>query len=116
MTRRAEKLAALAQIAALLSQRALAPVAAAQTHRDVQQRKIAALALLRAALSPDGADPFIAGQLGRQAAHLRAQQAAAMADLARLQVALDLAKAQAQPALAREGVLARLANAAARKR
>lgn len=116
MTRRAEKLAALAQIAALLSQRALAPVAAAQTHRDAQQRKIATLALLRAALSPDGADPFIAGQLGRQAAHLRAQQAAAMADLARLQAALDLAKAKAQPALAREGVLARLADAAARKR
>jgi hypothetical protein len=116
MTRRAEKLAALAQIAALLSQRALAPVAAAQTHRDAQQRKIAALAARRAALSPDGADPFIAGQLGRQAAHLRAQQAAAMADLARLQAALDLAKAKAQPALAREGGLARLADAAARKR
>lgn len=116
MMRRAEKLAALARIAALVSNRALAPVAAAQTHRDAQQRKIAALAARRAALSPDGADPFIAGQLGRQAAHLRAQHAAALAELARLQATLDHAKAKAQPALAREVVLARLADAAARPR
>lgn len=113
MTRRAERLAALAKIASVLSRRALAPVAVAQAHRDAQGARIATLAARRAALSSDGADPFIAAQLGRQVAHLRAQQATAMADLARLQAALDLAKAAAQPAVAREHVLARLAARAA---
>ncbi|WP_439138810.1 hypothetical protein [Roseicyclus sp.] len=115
MTRRAKKLAALVEIAAVLSTHALLPVTIAQARLEAQQRKIAARAARRAALSPDGADPFFAGQMCRQAGHLREQQAAAMAELARLHASLDQAKSAAQPALARERVLARLADAAARK-
>lgn len=114
MTDRERKLVALAEVAALATARALAPVAAAQKRLDAQHNLIASLADQRAALLPDGADPVIAARLARQAADLRRQQADAMADLARLHAALDLAKSAARHSLAREHALSRLMDAGKR--
>lgn len=116
MRARADKLADLARIAALLADRALPPVAAAQNRLAAQQGLIDDMASRRAALRGDGVDPALAARLARQAQRLRVQQSEAMSDLARAQAELEMAKAAARPALARKAVLERLVLKAAQKR
>jgi hypothetical protein len=115
MTRQARKLAALAEIAALIALQAQAPVAQAQARLVAQQRIVTALAAQRAGLAMDADCPLVAGRMGRQGAALRGQQHAAMAELAGLQAAVDVARMAAQRPMARKLVLARLAAKAAAK-
>lgn len=115
MTRRARKLAALAEIAALIALQAQAPVAQAQARFAAQQRVVAALAAQRAGLALDADCPLVAGRIGRQGAALRRQHQGAMAELAGLQAAVDIARLAAQRPMARKLVLARLAAKAAAK-
>lgn len=116
MTPRLEKLRALAQIAALLAERALPPVAAARDRVAAQQGRIDDMVAQREALAVDGVDPVLAARLASQAQRLRQQQATAMSDLARAQAELELAISAARPALARKAVLERLVTMPGRRR
>lgn len=116
MTRRRDRLAALSQVAALLSDQALAPVAAAQARVAAARGAAEAIARTRAELSADAADPVQAALMARQAERLRQRQAAAMTDLARLQADLEMAKAAARPAFGRMIALDRLLAEQSRKR
>jgi hypothetical protein len=115
MTGRKDRLAALRQVAALLSDQALAPVAAAQAQVEAARGHAAAIARTRAELSANAADPVQAALMARQAQRLRQRQAAAMTDLARLQANLEMAKAAARPAFGRKIALDRLLTERSRK-
>jgi hypothetical protein len=108
MTDRPDRLEKLARIAELVADKARQPVLAAQARVDAQHARIDALAAHRAALAFDGLDPADAARLARQAQRLRGQQAAGMSDLANARAALEHARAEARPALARRLVLQRL--------
>lgn len=108
MRKREEKLAELARIAALLADRGLAPVAAAQARRDARRARIDRLAAQRATLSAGSGEPVLAAALARQAERLRRIQAEAMTDLARHEAELEIAKARARPAFGRKLALERL--------
>ena len=103
-----DRAARLAQVAALLSDRALAPVALA--HKQVLDAKarVAAIAEARRLLCGDVDDLVQAALLARRAEGLRHGHIAAMSDLARLQAQLDQAKAVARPAFGRKIALDRL--------
>jgi hypothetical protein len=117
VTRQARQLTELAQLAALASDRALAPVASARARIDVARAAERAMAAHRAALGAEaGADPALAAMLARQAERLRRRQAAALSGLAALEAELEQAKAVARPAYGRRLVLERLAREAAAKR
>jgi hypothetical protein len=115
MSGRVSRLADLARIAALLAERALPPVAAAQERLATAQALIDDMAARRAGLKLDGADPVLAAQLARQAQRLRVHQTMAMADLARAQAELNVAKAAARPVMARKVVLERLVEKTGQK-
>jgi len=115
MTRRPDRLAALAAVAALMSDRALAPVATAQARLAAGRRQAEAIAQARAQLTADAADPVQAALMALQAERMRQRQVAAMSDLARLQAEFEIAKAAARPAFGRRVVLARLLAQAPRK-
>jgi hypothetical protein len=108
MTDRPDPLEKLARIAGLVADTARQPVLAAQARVGAQQGRIDAMAAHRAALAFDGLDPADAARLAQQAHRLRAQQAAAMSDLANARAALEQARAKARPALARQLVVRRL--------
>lgn len=108
MTRRQDRLRALAALAALLEERALAPVAAAQMNVAHAEARIAELRTARKDLAADACDPFQAVMMARQAERLRHRHAAALSDLAALRAALEIAKASARPAVGRRHVLDRL--------
>lgn len=117
LTRDARRLAELARLAALTSDRALRPVADARQRIDAARAAERAVAAHRAALGAGaGADPVLAALLARQAERLRRRQAAALSGLAMLEAELDEAKAAARPAFGRKLVLERLARDAARER
>jgi hypothetical protein len=108
MTTKGARLNDLARIATLLSDRALAPVAAAQARVEAKRTEVAGLATHRRALDTDGADPVQAAFLAQQARRLRRRQASALSELARLEAELEIAKAAARAAYGRKLVLDRL--------
>lgn len=108
MTARADKLALLARLAALVSDRALAPLAAATAQVAAAQARADAIARARGRLGVDAADPVQAALMARQVDVLRHRHIAAMSELAALQAQLDLAKAAARPAFGRKIVLDRM--------
>lgn len=112
MIGRTRRLADLALVAALLAERASAPVAKAQDRLRAQKGQIDGLVARRAALSLDGADPVVAARLARLAEHLRQEHAAAMVELARAQAECDIARQAVRPAVARKAVLERLVHKA----
>jgi hypothetical protein len=108
MTRAPDKMAALAALAGLVADRALAPVAVAQARLAAARAKAGALAQTRATLATDAADPLQAALMARQSERMRHRHIAAMSDLARLQADLELAKEAARPAYGRKLALDRL--------
>jgi hypothetical protein len=113
MTRKARQLAELAQLAALVSDRALAPMASLRARIDAAGGAERALADHRAALTGvTGIDPALAALLARQAERLRRRQADAMIALAGLEAQLEEARATARPAYGRRLALERLAREA----
>lgn len=116
MTRRDRRLADLAALAAMMSERALAPVALAQARIVAGRSEVEALAQARTQLGADAADPVQAALMARQADRLRHRQVAALSDLARLQAEVEIAKAAARPAFGRKQVLDRLLAEGPRKR
>ena len=108
MTLRKDRLEALVAIAAVLSDRALAPVAAAQARLETARARADGLAASRAQLRGDCCDPVQAAMMARQGEALRRRQATAMTDLARIQAELEIAKAAARPAFGRKIALERL--------
>ena len=108
MSPRHDRLAALAALAGLMSDRAMGPVARAQARLDGARAEVGALAEARARAEVDAADPVQAALMARQAEGVRRRQVAAMTDLARLQAELEIAKAAARPAFGRKLALGRL--------
>lgn len=108
MTRTPDKMAALAALAGLVADRALAPVAAAQARLAAGQAKAGALAQARTILATDAADPLQAALMARHSERMRHLHIAAMSELARLQVDLELAKEAARPAYGRKLALNRM--------
>lgn len=108
MTRNVDKMAALATLASLMADRALAPVAKAQAALTAGRAHADALSQARASLASDAADPLQAALMARQSERLRHRHGAAMSELARLQVDLELAMEAARPAYGRKLVLDRM--------
>jgi hypothetical protein len=108
MTRKADKLASLAALAGLVADRALLPVAQAEARLARARMRAEALAQARGALASSVTDPLQAALMARQAERLRHSQIAAMSDLARCQVDVELAKDAARPAYGRKLALERL--------
>jgi hypothetical protein len=117
MTRQARQLQELARLAALASDRALAPVAAARARADAARAAERLMAAHRAALGVGAAaDPALAAMLARHGERLRRRQAAALSGVAALEAELEQAKATARPAFGRKLVLERLARDAVTRR
>ena len=110
------RLVDLARLAEMMSDRALAPVAALRAEIAAANEARGALARRRAALARDTADPVLAALMARQAERLRRQEADTLSELARLQAELERAKAAARPAYGRKLALERLAGEARRRR
>jgi hypothetical protein len=102
------RLAQLARLAGLISDRALAPVAALRAEIAATTAARGALADRRAALARDTTDPVLAALMARQAERLRLREADALSRLARLEAELERAKAAARPAYGRKVALDRL--------
>lgn len=111
MKARQDRLRALAALAALMEERALAPVAVARGRVDRAEAEVAAIRQARDALSADAQAPFQAAMMARRAEDLRRRQAAALSELAALRAALEIAKASARPAVGRRHALDRLLDA-----
>lgn len=108
MTRGSDKMAALASLAGLIADRALAPVTEAQARLAKARARADVLAQARATLSIDASDPLQAALMARQSERMRHRHVAAMSDLARLQAELEIAKEAARPVYGRKLVLERL--------
>jgi len=106
----------MASLAAILSDRALQPVAQAQTRLDAAKAEVAAIAQVRASLGCDASDPVQAALMARQGERLRHRQAAAMSEVANRQAKLDINKTAARPAFGRKIALEKLMVAAPRRR
>lgn len=102
------KLAALKALAALIEERAVAPVAAAQSGVDRARAEVAAIRQARQAAAADAQEPVQAAMMARQAERLRRREAEALSELAARQAVLEIAKAAAAPAIGRRIVLDRL--------
>jgi len=111
---RSEKLEDLIRVAQHLSDRSLAPVAAAQDAVRAAQAQVTQIETHYQKLAHAGeTDPVQAAILARHANSLRALKAGALSDLARQKAALEQAKANARPAFGRVEVLKRIAAAKA---
>lgn len=105
-----KRLAKLQQIASVVADHALAPVAAASAEvRRIEQR-IAEIANHRTKLTASIEDPSIAGTMLDQAERLRIQQAAALTELASAQVRLEVVRKAASKAVGRDQALQALAE------
>lgn len=116
MTTQRDRIAILAWLATVMSDRALAPVASAKAQVEAAHDHAKAIAQIRAQICVDADDPVQAALMARQAIGLRHRHAAALSDLARLQARLDHAKAAARPAFGRKIMLERLQSSPSRKR
>ncbi len=105
-----KRLAKLQQIASVMADHALAPVAAATAVVRQIEARIADLANHRAKLSVATGDPSIAGTMLAQAERLRIQQAAALTELAAARVRLEMARRTASKAVGRDQALGALAD------
>jgi hypothetical protein len=108
MTGQNDRLAMLARLAALLSDRALGPVAEAKARVAAAQVRADAMAQARSRICVDAGDPVQAALMGRQVDGLRHRHIAAMSELAGLQAQLDHATASARPAFGRKIALDRM--------
>lgn len=103
-----KRLGRLQQIAGVLADRALQPVAAANANIQRIEARIAQIAGHRVKLATSTDDPSIAGAMLSQAERLRVKQAAALTELAAARVALDKARRAAAVAVGRDQALAAL--------
>ena len=111
MTKDHDKLSALAEIAEVLSDRALQPVMkAGQSFRDAET-KLATISAHRERLSVNANDPVISALMAGQSVRLRQLQTQASTELARARAELEIAKDMARKPFARWQVLEKLADA-----
>lgn len=115
MTGGENRLAILAELAALAEQRALAPLRAAQTRLALSEANVAALRQAREDLAADAGDPVQAALMARQSDQLRKRHVTALSALAADRAALELARAEARPFIGRRLALERLALNAPRR-
>ncbi len=110
MTNTQNRLAKLQQIASVMADHALVPVAAATAEVRRIEAQIAEIASHRAKLLIATKDPSIAGTMLAQADRLRIQQAAALSDLAGARVRLEATRTAASKAVGRNRALDALAD------
>ena len=109
------RLGRLRDIAGMVADRALAPVAAARAETARIEARIEELGRHRALLLRATEDLALAGPMLAQAERLRQMEAAALSDLARARVALEAVRHAATRAVGREQALGRIAERAALK-
>lgn len=100
-----KRLARLHQIAAVLADQALQPVAAASAKIHQIEARISEIRAHRVKLTASTGDPSIAGTMLHQAERLRVKQAAALSELAAAHVTLDQARKAAAKAVGRDQAL-----------
>ncbi len=105
-----QRLARLQEVAGLMADRALAPVAEATANVRAIEARIAQIAAHRNKLSRATDDPALAGPMLAQAERLRVLQAAALTDLAKARAALDVARKAASKAVGRDQALGKIAE------
>lgn len=103
-----KRMAKLRQIASVMADHALAPVAIATAEVRRIEARVADIARHRVKLTSSTGDPSIAGTMLDQAERLRIQQAAALTELAGARVRLETARKAASKAVGRDRALAAL--------
>lgn len=105
-----QRMARLQEVAGLMADRALVPVAEATANMRAIEARIADIAAHRGKLSRATDDPALAGPMLAQAERLRVLQAAALTELAKARVALDIARKDASRAVGRDQALKKIAE------
>ena len=105
-----KRLSRLQQVAGMMADQALQPVAAATAEVRRIEAKIAEIAAHRTKLAAATDDPTIAGAMLAQAERLRIKQAAALSELATARVHLDAIRREAAQAVGRDHALTALAD------
>lgn len=110
MTDQEKRLQRLQRVSRLLADQALLPVKEATERVRRIESRIAEIAHHRAQLMTSAHDPSIAGTMLNQAGRLRAQQAAALTELAAARVALEKARLAAARAVGKDAALSALSD------
>jgi len=110
MSRAEHRLARLQQIAGVMADQALQPVAAATAEIRRIEARIIEIATHRTKLSSATDDPAIAGAMLAQAERLRVKQVGVLSELAAARVKLDNARRRAAKAVGRDHALTALAD------